>query len=482
MLLGAAGVLLLALILRIYGIDRLPGLNADEAWYGVAALEFLDGRRFGMVTPNGNRLGPLQFAELVFLHLFFEPSGTILRIPSLLSSMGAIALAYVAGKRIGGGATAWSAALIMTLLPINIAYARLGWDPSHSGLLVLLATCLLLGGSRLGSAVLFAGSLLVHPTNLFAAPFLLMIRAGQAFEQQGASKVRAIAAYLALLLVGIAVYYAMRAGTDSLVEPEDVARRLIDPSQYLEFARRFGDLLTGETVYLYLAGKGMGVIAAAVAWLTVALLGLLMLRRINLRGLDVKQGVLLGWVASVAAFFALAGPDAIAPGYERYGFVLIAPTALALAVMMEPWIGRGWFCWSGGATGIAALAAVMISLIVPLSSGEDAAHRSFRTGQVEPKVAAAEALKLLAARRPIEVLPEDYWLYLPIDYLLHDQPVRLRWRRDEPALDASGAPNSYWLVWSGSETEARIRSAGRHRLVWESRDRPARQIRIWQPK
>ena len=63
-----------------------------------------------------------------------------------------------------------------------------------------------------------------------------------------------------------------------------------------------------------------------------------------------------------------------------------------------------------------------------------------------------------------------------------DRPVRLRWRLDEPALDASGAPGSYWLVWRDSETEQRVRLAGRHRLVWASEDPRGRQVRIWQPK
>lgn len=478
----AIGLVIAGLILRGYALGRLPGVNADEAWYGIAALEFVDGGRFGMVTPNGNRLGPLQFGELAFLHLFFEPSVAMLRIPSLLSSVGAILLAYLAGKRIGGEATAWTAMLVMAVLPINIAYARLGWDPSHSGLLVLLATCLLLGGSRLGSAVVFAGALLVHPTNLFAAPFLLMVHAGQAFQQEGADKGKAIRSYATMLLAGVAAYYAIRVGGDAMVDPAKVAERLTDPSQYVEFARRFGDLLTGETVHLYLVGKGMGAVAAPLAWLTIGLLALLLARRISLRVFDTRQGVLLGWVAALGAFFVLAGPIAIRPHFERYGFVLIAPTALAIAVMIGPWLDRRSAQALVGTGAAAALAGFVALFMIPLGSGQDQAHRSFRTGESEPKVAAIAALKAFATDRPIDVLPEDYWLYLPVDYLIDDESVRLRWRKDEPALDASGAPQAYWLVWSDSETERRIRAAGRHRQAWASDDRGDRQVRIWQPE
>ena len=266
----AVGLILVGLLLRIYALGRLPGVNADEAWYGIAALEFVDGGRFGMVTPNGNPLGPLQFAELTFLHLIFEPSVTMLRIPSLMSSVGAIALAYLAGKRVGGSSTAWLAMLVMAVLPINIAYARLGWDPSHSGLLILLATCLLLGGSRLGSAVIFTGSLFVHPTNLFAAPFLLMVRAGQTFGERGESSAKSIGFYAAMLLAGVVSYYALRVGSNSMVDPAKMANRLFDLGQYAEFSKRFGDLLTGETVYLYVVGKGMGPIATPLSWLPLA--------------------------------------------------------------------------------------------------------------------------------------------------------------------------------------------------------------------
>lgn len=479
--LWAAVLVLIALALRTYALGRLPGMNADEAWYGIAALEFVNGGRFGMITPNGNPLGPLQFGELALLHFFVEPSVATLRIPSLLSSVGAIVLAYLAGKRLGGTSTAWIAMLIMAVLPINIAYARLGWDPSHSGLLVLLAASLLLGGSRLGSAAVFAGALLVHPTNIFAAPFLLMIRAGQAFEQ-GDNKGKAIRSYAILLLAVVAAYYAIRVGSDAMVEPTKVAQRLVDPAQYGEFARLFGDLLTGETVYLYLVGKGMGAVAAPLAWLTVALLAFLLVRRINLRAFDTKQGILLGWVAALGAFFVLAGPIALRPHFERYGFVLIAPTALAIAVMLTPYAGRRWFQGVATGVGAAALAGFLLLFIKPLNNGTDDAHRSFRTGPDEPKVAAVAALKRFAAADPIDVLPEDYWLYLPVDYLIEDKAVRLRWRKDEPALDSSGAPRAYWLVWSNSETERRLRSAGHHRLAWASEDRSDRQIRIWQPK
>lgn len=480
--LGAAALILGALALRIYALGRLPGMNADEAWYGIAALEFVDGGRFGMVTPNGNRLGPLQFGELAFLHLFFEPSVTMLRIPSLLSSVAAIALAYLAGKRLGGASTAWLAMLLMALLPINIAYARLGWDPSHSGLLVLLSTCLLLGGNRLGSAAVFAGALLVHPTNIFAAPFLLMVRAGQAFEQPGEGKGKAIRSYATMLLAVVAGYYAIRVGSDAMVDPGKIGQRLVDPRQYAEFARRFGDLLTGETVYLYLVGRGMGGIATPLAWLTVALLVLLLFQRINFRAFGTKQGVLLGWVAALGAFFVLAGPIALRPHFERYGFVLVAPTALAVAVMLAPYGRRRWFQAMAAGVAAAALTGFLLFFIRPLNDRADEAHRSFRTGPVEPKAAAAVALQRFAAASPIDVLPEDYWLYLPVDYLVEDKAVRLRWRKDEPALDSSGAPRAYWLVWSNSETERRLRSAGHHRLAWASEDRSDRQIRIWQPK
>lgn len=474
-------LILFGLALRVYGLGRLPGVNADEAWYGIAALEFVDGGRFGMITPNGNRLGPLQFGELAFLHLFFEPSVAILRIPSLLSSVGAIVLAYVAGKRIGGSSTAWLATLLMAVLPINIAYARLGWDPSHSGLLVLAATCLLLGGRRLGSVAVFAGSLLVHPTNLFAAPFLLMVRAGQAFEQRGEDKGKAIRFYAMMLLTAVAAYYAIRSGSEAMVDPAKMAPRLIDPGAYAEFARRFGDLLTGETVYLYLVGKGMGAIAAPLAWLTIALLALLVIRRINFRAFDVRQGVLIGWVASLGAFFVLAGPIALRPHFERYGFVLVAPTVLAIAVMLAPYLRRRWFQLISAGTGAAALAAFLLFFIVPLNNGTDEAHRSFRAGAVEPKVAAAEALQRLAADQPIEVRAEDFWLQLPTEYLVHGDPARLRSSGGSPDFAVSAAPQAYWLVWEGRETERRIQAAGKHHLVWASRDRPGRRVRIWQP-
>lgn len=474
------GLILAGLFLRVYAIGRLPGINGDEAWYGVAATDLASGWRLA-ITPNGNPIGPLQFGELAILHLFFAPSVAVLRIPSLLSSLGAIILGYFVGKRIGGKTTAWPVMLIMAVLPMNIAYARLGWDPSHSGFLILLATFLLLSGRHLVSAALFAVSLLVHPTNLFAAPFLLFVRAGQALDQHGECWGREIRTYAIMLLTAIAGFFAVRAGAGGIVDPSTIMQRLFDPSQYVEFVRLFGDLLTGETVYRFVVGKGMGTIASPLAWLAVALLILLMLSRIHLRSFDVKQGIMLGWVASVATFFVLAGPIAIRPHFERYGFVLIAPTALALAVMIAPWVDRRGVQWLLGGAGAAALAGFLLFFISPLGSGHDDAHRAFRTGPVEPKAAAAAALKSFAIDRPIEVIPEDFWLYLPTDYLVHGKQVRVRSPEDNPGEDASRAAVAFWLVYRGSPTEHRVQQAGRHRLVWASQDQRGRQIRIWRP-
>ena len=119
------------------------------------------------------------------LHLGFEPSFTLLRVPSLLSSLRAMGLAYVIGRRFFDRATGAIAFVLMSTLPANIVYARFGCDPSHSGAVVLAAVWTALACRPLMTALIFAVALWVHPTNVFAAPLLVLVFVGGTWTNEG---------------------------------------------------------------------------------------------------------------------------------------------------------------------------------------------------------------------------------------------------------------------------------------------------------
>ena len=77
--LNVAGLLLFAVALRCRDLGNLPGINGDEAWYGVQAELLLRSERISPRTPSGNLLNPLFFAPQFALHAIFQPSFALLR-------------------------------------------------------------------------------------------------------------------------------------------------------------------------------------------------------------------------------------------------------------------------------------------------------------------------------------------------------------------------------------------------------------------
>jgi 4-amino-4-deoxy-L-arabinose transferase-like glycosyltransferase len=171
-----------AIVLRLWDVHRVPGFNGDEAWYGVQVQQLLAGLPIDWRTPTGNVPGMLQIGSLWLLHSGFSPSLLLLRIPALLSSLAALAMAYAVGRRFFGATAGMTALVMMASFPAAIAYARLGWDPSHAPLLVLIAIYAAFAGRLLLSALVFAFALATHPATVFVAPLLVLAHFG--FERQ----------------------------------------------------------------------------------------------------------------------------------------------------------------------------------------------------------------------------------------------------------------------------------------------------------
>ncbi len=74
---------LVAIAVRIVALDRLPGINGDEAWYGVNVNVLLEGGTPFLQTPSGNFLNPVHSLPLLLLSLFTEPSFLVLRVPEV---------------------------------------------------------------------------------------------------------------------------------------------------------------------------------------------------------------------------------------------------------------------------------------------------------------------------------------------------------------------------------------------------------------
>ena len=173
-----AAIAAAAIVFRCRSLSNIPGLNGDEAWYGVRAWEMLHGGDFSLRTPTGNLLNPLMFIPAVLLHACFRPSVLLLRIAPLLSGLAALAVNWAMCRRIFDRATAVISTLILPLLPIDIAYSRFAWDASQSLLATLPVWLFSLAAVRFparrdaataAAIACLLPAILVHPTNIFAA-------------------------------------------------------------------------------------------------------------------------------------------------------------------------------------------------------------------------------------------------------------------------------------------------------------------------
>ena len=171
------------MLLRCWHLGNIPGLNGDEAWYGVQAATVARGGDIAWLTPTGNPINPFFLMPLVALHYYFGPSIVLLRSVALVSGLAALIVNYVLCRRAFDERTAVISTLFLAILPIDVAYSRFAWDASQSLLATLLVVYLPLirlrendGRLAIGgwAIVACAAAIYVHPTNVFAAMFLVV--------------------------------------------------------------------------------------------------------------------------------------------------------------------------------------------------------------------------------------------------------------------------------------------------------------------
>jgi len=259
---AAAGAIVLASVgFRFLWLDRLPGINGDEAWYGVQVQHFLNGDPWSPRTPSGLPINPFLFATHALLLSVADPSFGLLRLPIALWSCVGLVLTYrlhvwVFGDRVQG----LVAAALVGCLPMHVAYSRLCWDSSF-GLAttpVLIYSCLQLCSRRdqpVAVALFGVGgvlSLWVHVTNIILVAVCLAIVAWE-FRLPALRPVRrrpiTAAAIVAFGLVTVVVVASHSHETEALVA--SVGSLFSRLPQHLV---AIGDVLIGPRAYEYLAG------------------------------------------------------------------------------------------------------------------------------------------------------------------------------------------------------------------------------------
>ena len=177
--------------------------------------------------------------------------------------------------------------------------------------------------------------------------------------------------------------------------------RATEPSELGDFTLLFVRFLSGDTVYEYVAGEGFGGLRPAVdVGVGLLLISLLAVGAVRLakRPAGPGAGIVLGWLATLASFFLLAGNHALRPHVERYGMVLVVPTIVAVTVLLGELAASTGRRWVPEALvgGIAALALLGFGsrYLAAIEEHGSTSHPTFFTGPVEPK---AEAFRLVSS-------------------------------------------------------------------------------------
>ena len=431
---ASASVLGVSLVFRVLWLDRLPGINGDEAWYGVQAARFVAGEPWTVRTPTGLVANPLLFLTESLLLCIFEPSFWVLRLPIAIWAAIGLALTYVLHRWVyGDPVEAIVVAALTSCLPAHLAYSRFCWDGSFAFVslpLVIYPLLKFASGDRTAKTIgLFAAASLlaiwIHVTHV------VLVLAGALcvvwdFREPIAARVRRLpitttAALIALVVVSVVV---ARKSRDARILVESMASSLDRLPQHLA---SLADVLLGGRVYEYLSGMPM---PAWIRW-TYPLFYLgaaLVLWQLHRRGTTRDRR--LAMLSVAACLLILLAGRALRlhmASYERYILYLVPLCGLLLVRGIRAMSGRGGERLGPWATAL-PLGVAMLLLVQfwscyfrPLCDQRFASrlHRTFLSGDQEPKAGVAAAIR--ARLRPGTtrvVVAQDWWVQYPVDYLL----------------------------------------------------------------
>lgn len=435
-----------AIVFRTMSLSSVPGVNGDEAWWGIQALAWLSGQPYERHNTSGNPIDLFYLVPLAFAHAVARPSFFLLRALPALVNLLALPVAFWFVRRLYGSTTAWIHTIALAILPAAIAHGRICQDPSQTvfwtGVFIYLCLLGLEPGTRgwfplVAAVCVYPVVLWTHPTNIFIAPFLVLpFVAAAGLLPPTPTRGRALlilAAGLVVMLPSLA-WIALRnaAASNELVDKPWLSiatARLIDGGQWFEFAANNARLFNGVTVYHYFSGARPATWAYDAAFVAVALVllaGFLWTLASNRSRLD--YGLIAACTMTWIVFFVFAGPDALRPHFERWGLCLLVPGTLVLARGLSAWID--WRpAWRLMTIGVATLVAVAVlgsfyvNYFREFATSGGRSHLSYTTAPIEPK---QRTLELILHQRPgpgrVVVVARQWWLFWPIAYLASQHP------------------------------------------------------------
>ncbi|MDX1963194.1 MAG: hypothetical protein SFX18_08570 [Pirellulales bacterium] len=480
---AALVVLILSIILRTWRFDTWPGINADEAWYGVQAqLLIASGNNLQTTptthltknspqpdveyrTPTGNVWNPFWMGPRVLLELWGEPSFAKLRAPGLICGLLTLVVNYWLARWALGRTLAEITTLVLAVLPVMLAYSRLAWDCSQSVLFCLPVLYIPLAARRgklypryalaLTTTAGFC-ALWVHPTNLFLAPVAICLC--WPLVWQGVSDKTQTLLKFGLFGGGLCAAWVLgwaRAGY-----PADwgafAQSRLGLPSLGIFLGDVVG-IFSGASVYESISWSyerdypWLSAVLATTLLPTVVIVWryvVLIRNSATANGhtsdsiptippadsvdpwiREIAHGTLAGWVS----LLFVAGPESLTPGYERYGLWGVAPIAVLFALILSRTGAYGW-AWTQAGVLLVSFSIFFVGSFW-LTGG--LAHPTYRvTEQLRKERMAKEFQQGQRTEFALRIGEERWWVEWPVRYLTrgggrfvekqpeHDSPLR----------------------------------------------------------
>lgn len=419
-----------AVAARILWLDRLPGVNGDETWYGLWVLRCVHDSVCPAHTPSGNLINPFYMVLVAAAQAFSPPSVLALRLPAVLCGIGFVAAGYVILRPVLGRQPAAIFAILAAALPVDIVYSRFGWDAAETGIATILALGFALRGRMVMSFAALLVAFLVHPTNVLLLPLLCVLLLRRMLEPlvrrkgPGWAATALFAAVVAAILLVLAVKTILGNHLSALQWVSGTPTTAFLRIGYWQlFFLSLGDLFSGATVYNFLVRDLplSGVLANIVTWSMAGLALSALVWRSLRASWSIEMALFSGLLLVIFVYGILAGPSGLQPGFERYGLVLIAPILAIVAAGLGVIFGRDGRrgIWLAALIGWLGLASIGLDYFVPLlrTGGRTADPAS--VAAVDPKQQAAGILAGWGDGNKWVVASDDLWIRTPLIYFLY---------------------------------------------------------------
>ncbi|MBF0123098.1 MAG: glycosyltransferase family 39 protein [Candidatus Omnitrophica bacterium] len=475
-------VFTLAVIFRMMALDRIPGINGDEAFYGRNALALLRGDHFLLHTPTGNYLNPFHTGVLVILQSFMPLSFWVLRLPALLTGLALIPVTFYVVCKLFDREKALLAALLTAVVPINMAYARMGWDPSQTTFVSIIVIYFALREKWLFTVCALMAAYLVHPTNIFLVPVVLTYPVLSFLKRS--YRVSPLKAFgflcLGSIVAGsvVAFIYWQRSFVFNNM-PFHVLTRIQSPNLWVLFFLDYVRLFSGTTIFEYISGSGYT--PQSWWWDTAFVYFFIIIFFLGFKEFikaDKKKefGLLLGLLVALVLFYVIAGREAIRPHQERFAMFLVMPTIVMVAVIVGEFAvslrQKRWvlatvlvLCWG-------LLISFSLNYFYHMVRTGGTSHYTFWTGVEEPKKASLNIIINDTKGLKADVIVSQWFSFGPIAYLgaayknLNIRMFTSSWR-----LKIRFARATYIVVFPGDEMDRLVHKEYFERVgkSWEVR-------------